>query len=94
MEIELFGDEGADGSGRKVGVFEEAHGGTLYLDEVADMPRETQGKILRVLVDQNFQRVGGDQARAGGRARGLLDVARPARGDRRPAASARTCFTA
>jgi two-component system, NtrC family, nitrogen regulation response regulator NtrX len=59
MEIELFGVEGADGRGRKVGALEEAHGGTLYLDEVADMPRETQGKILRVLVDQNFQRVGG-----------------------------------
>jgi two-component system nitrogen regulation response regulator NtrX len=44
---------------RKVGALEEAHGGTLYLDEVADMPKETQGKILRVLVDQNFQRVGG-----------------------------------
>jgi two-component system nitrogen regulation response regulator NtrX len=59
MEIELFGVEGSDGKGRKVGALEEAHGGTLYLDEVADMPRETQGKILRVLVDQNFQRVGG-----------------------------------
>jgi two-component system nitrogen regulation response regulator NtrX len=59
MEVELFGVEGADGRGRKVGALEEAHGGTLYLDEIADMPRETQGKILRVLVDQNFQRVGG-----------------------------------
>src|SRR6185312_795732 len=38
---------------------EEAHGGTLFIDEVADMPRETQNKILRVLVDQSFQRVGG-----------------------------------
>jgi two-component system nitrogen regulation response regulator NtrX len=43
---------------RKVGALEEAHGGTLYLDEVADMPKETQNRILRVLVDQNFQRVG------------------------------------
>jgi two-component system nitrogen regulation response regulator NtrX len=59
MEIELFGVEAADGRARKVGALEESHGGTLYLDEVADMPRETQGKILRVLVDQNFQRVGG-----------------------------------
>jgi two-component system nitrogen regulation response regulator NtrX len=59
MEIELFGVEGGDGRSRKVGALEEAHGGTLYLDEVADMPRETQGKILRVLVEQNFQRVGG-----------------------------------
>jgi len=59
MEIELFGTEGGDGHGRKIGALEEAHGGTLYLDEIADMPRETQGKILRVLVDQNFQRVNG-----------------------------------
>ncbi len=59
METELFGVEGNDGRGRKIGALEEAHGGTLFIDEVADMPRETQGKILRVLVDQNFQRVGG-----------------------------------
>jgi two-component system nitrogen regulation response regulator NtrX len=59
MEIELFGTEDKDGSNRKVGALEEAHGGTLYLDEIADMPKETQGKILRVLVDQNFLRVGG-----------------------------------
>lgn len=59
MEIELFGVEAAEGRQRKAGALEEAHGGTLYIDEVADMPRETQGKILRVLIDQNFQRVGG-----------------------------------
>jgi two-component system, NtrC family, nitrogen regulation response regulator NtrX len=59
MEVELFGIEGKDGRGRKVGALEEAHGGSLYLDEIADMPKETQGKILRVLVDQNFQRVSG-----------------------------------
>jgi two-component system nitrogen regulation response regulator NtrX len=59
MEIELFGVESKDGRSRKVGAFEEAHGGTLYFDEIADMPKETQGKILRVLVDQNFQRVNG-----------------------------------
>ena len=58
VEVELFGTE--DGSGQqKVGALEEAHGGTLYIDEVADMPVETQGKILRVLVEQRFQRVGG-----------------------------------
>ena len=49
----------ARGGSRRVGALEEAHGGTLYIDEVADMPRETQNRILRVLVDQNFQRVGG-----------------------------------
>jgi two-component system, NtrC family, nitrogen regulation response regulator NtrX len=59
MEAELFGIEAEGGRGRRVGALEEAHGGTLYLDEVADMPRETQNRILRVLVDQNFQRVGG-----------------------------------
>ncbi len=59
MEVELFGVEAADQRSRKVGALEEAHGGTLYLDEVGDMPRETQNRILRVLVDQNFQRVGG-----------------------------------
>ena len=59
MEHELFGTEPVNGDTRKVGALEEAHGGTLYLDEVGDMPRETQNKILRVLVDQTFQRVGG-----------------------------------
>jgi two-component system, NtrC family, nitrogen regulation response regulator NtrX len=59
MEHELFGAEGTAGEGRYVGKLEEAHGGTLYIDEIADMPKETQGKILRVLVEQNFTRVGG-----------------------------------
>jgi len=59
MEHELFGTEAQNGSTRRVGALEEAHGGTLYLDEVGDMPRETQNKILRVLVDQTFQREGG-----------------------------------
>jgi two-component system nitrogen regulation response regulator NtrX len=59
MEAELFGVEGSDARGRRTGALEEAHGGTLYIDEIADMPRETQNRILRVLVDQNFQRVGG-----------------------------------
>ncbi|HVV64898.1 MAG TPA: sigma-54 dependent transcriptional regulator [Rhizomicrobium sp.] len=58
IEAELFGVENADGP-RKIGLFELAHNGTLYLDEVADMPLETQGKILRVLVDQTFTRIGG-----------------------------------
>ncbi|MFC5068474.1 sigma-54-dependent transcriptional regulator [Flaviflagellibacter deserti] len=60
MEVALFGVE-SDGNGRQrqVGALEEAHGGTLFIDEVAEMPRETQSKILRVLVDQNFTRVGG-----------------------------------
>jgi two-component system nitrogen regulation response regulator NtrX len=59
MESELFGEEGPDGRPRKIGVFEQAHQGTLLLDEVGDMPVETQSKILRVLVDQRFRRLGG-----------------------------------
>jgi two-component system nitrogen regulation response regulator NtrX len=60
MEVELFGVEQSNGEyQRKTGALEEAHGGTLFIDEVADMPRETQSKILRVLVDQTFLRVGG-----------------------------------
>jgi two-component system, NtrC family, nitrogen regulation response regulator NtrX len=61
MEVELFGVEGGNGTtSRKVGALEEAHGGTLYIDEIADMPIETQGKVLRVLVEQKFLRVGGN----------------------------------
>src|SRR5579863_2288818 len=61
MEVELFGIEAGNGTtSRKVGALEEAHGGSLFIDEIADMPRETQNKILRVLVDQTFQRVGGN----------------------------------
>jgi len=60
METELFGVDHSNGSEhRKAGALEEAHGGTLFIDDVADLPRETQNKILRVLVDQTFQRVGG-----------------------------------
>ena len=59
VEEALFGTESSNGGPRAVGALEEAHGGTLYLDEIADMPLETQGRILRVLVDQTFTRVGG-----------------------------------
>ena len=59
MEEELFGTEDVQGGQLRVGALEEAHSGTLYIDEVADMPLETQGKVLRVLVEQTFQRVGG-----------------------------------
>jgi two-component system nitrogen regulation response regulator NtrX len=60
LDIELFGEEGEGGRPRLIGLFERAHGGTLYIDDVADMPRETQSRILRVLVEQRFRRVGGD----------------------------------
>ncbi|MEX1147847.1 MAG: sigma-54 dependent transcriptional regulator [Sphingomonadales bacterium] len=58
LEEVLFGIE-RDGSVYKAGVFEQAHAGTLFLDEVSEMPANTQAKILRVLVDQTFERVGG-----------------------------------
>lgn len=58
MEEVLFGRESAE-RGIEPGLLEQAHGGILYFDEVADMPLGTQSKILRVLVDQQFQRVGG-----------------------------------
>ncbi len=59
MEAELFGIEERDAGVTRIGALEEAHGGTLFIDEVSDMPLETQGKILRVLVDQTFLRLGG-----------------------------------
>ena len=58
MEEVLFGRESAE-KGIEPGLLEQANGGVIYFDEVADMPLGTQSKILRVLVDQSFQRVGG-----------------------------------
>ncbi|MEH3108040.1 MAG: sigma-54 dependent transcriptional regulator [Sphingomonas fennica] len=58
VEEELFGVEEANELVRP-GLLEQAHGGTLFLDEIADMPLTTQAKILRVLTDQSFARVGG-----------------------------------
>ena len=59
MEEELFGAE-SDGVARP-GLLEQAHGGTLFLDEIADMPLNTQAKMLRVLTDQSYTRVGGQR---------------------------------
>jgi len=62
FEEELFGIETPNdttGHTRRAGVLERAHGGTLFLDEVSDMPLETQGKIVRALQDQTFERLGG-----------------------------------
>lgn len=58
MEEVLFGRE-SPGRGVERGLLEQANGGVIYFDEIADMPVGTQSKILRVLVDQTFQRVGG-----------------------------------
>ncbi len=60
FEEELFGIE-EGGQLSQAGMLERAHGGTLFIDEVADMPWTTQGKILRVLTDQSFTRVGGSR---------------------------------
>lgn len=60
VEEELFGSERPDGSVTP-GLLERAHGGTLFLDEIADMPMPTQGRILRVLTEQSFTRVGGQR---------------------------------
>ena len=60
FDEELFGIE-EEGRLIQAGLLERAHGGTIFLDEVADMPLTAQGKILRVLTDQSFVRVGGDR---------------------------------
>ncbi|MAT87511.1 MAG: sigma-54-dependent Fis family transcriptional regulator [Aestuariivita sp.] len=59
MEDVLFGREGSEAN--SAGLLEQANGGVIYFDEVADMPMETQSKILRVLVDQQFRRTGGTE---------------------------------
>ncbi|MEG3086323.1 nitrogen assimilation response regulator NtrX [Sphingomonas sp. PB4P5] len=60
VEEELFGVE-ESGDLVRPGMLEQAHTGTLFLDEIADMPIATQGRILRVLTDQSFTRVGGQR---------------------------------
>jgi DNA-binding NtrC family response regulator len=64
LESELFGHEkgaftGADR--RRIGKFEQCHGGTIFLDEIGDMPLATQAKVLRLLQEQKFERVGGNE---------------------------------
>lgn len=59
LSAELFGTEADATGGRIVGLFEQAHGGTLYFDEICDLPLETQGKLVRAVQAQRFRRVGG-----------------------------------
>jgi two-component system nitrogen regulation response regulator GlnG len=64
LESELFGHEKGAFTGaerRRIGKFEQCSGGTLFLDEIGDMPLATQAKILRLLQDQSFERVGGNE---------------------------------
>ncbi|MDY0165827.1 MAG: sigma-54 dependent transcriptional regulator [Thermoguttaceae bacterium] len=64
LESELFGHERGSFTGaerRRIGKFEQCSGGTLFLDEIGDMPMTLQSKILRVLQDQHFERVGGNE---------------------------------
>lgn len=59
LSADLFGTEALDGTERIIGLFEQAHGGTLYFDEICDLPLETQGKLVRAIQSQRFRRVGG-----------------------------------
>jgi len=60
-DVELFGSENLSTSQRIVGLFEQAHKGTLYFDEICDLPVETQGKIVRAVTEQRFRRIGGNK---------------------------------
>ena len=62
LEADLFGTEASTTSPRRIGVLEKAHRGTLVLDEVADMPLETQGRIVRILHNPEFNRIGGNNS--------------------------------
>ena len=81
LESELFGHEkgaftGADK--QRIGRFEQADGGTLFLDEIGDMSANTQAKILRVLQEHEFERLGGTRTHQGGRSTDRGDQPRPA----------------
>ena len=96
VESELFGHEKGAFTGalqRRIGRFELADKGTLFMDEVGELPLDTQVKLLRVLQEQEFERVGSHQHAAGGRAAGGGDQPRP--GARRwpSSGSGPTCST-
>src|ERR1700728_1007787 len=68
IESDLFGHEKGSftgASGRHIGKFEQAHQGTILLDEIGDMPLNMQAKLLRVLEEGEVERIGGDKPVAG-----------------------------
>ena len=96
IESELFGHEKGAFTGaiqKKRGRFEMANGGTIFLDEIGDMSLMTQAKILRVLQEHRFERVGGTETIEVERARDRRDQQGPAEPRWRRAASARTSST-
>ena len=96
IESELFGHEKGAFTGaiaQKRGKFELAHGGTIFLDEIGDMSLRTQAKILRILQEHQFERVGGTETHLGRRARDRGDQQEPREGDPGGEASARTSTT-
>ena len=97
IESELFGHEKGAFTGaiaQKRGKFELADRGTIFLDEIADMSLRTQAKILRILQEHKFERVGGTETDRGRRARDRRHQQEPREGDPGRAASARTSSTA
>ena len=97
IDSELFGHERGSFTGaaaQRRGWFERADGGTLFLDEIGELPLAAQVRLLRVLQDGVFERVGGTRPLAGRRPRRRRDPPRPRRDGRAPAGSARTSGTA